>query len=63
MEEIITLPLQWPRALEKFAADTVLPKYLTGKFCQLYKSIRQSECDLFSSQVSSRDYEWYLRAV
>lgn len=63
LEEIVTLPLQWQVALQKFDADTILPKYLTGEFCQLFKSIRQSECDLFSSQVSSRDYEWYLRAV
>ena len=62
-EEIITLPRQWPIALDKFQTDTILKDYLGKEFCDLFVEIRRSEWEEFSKRVSNIDYEWYLRSV
>ncbi|MEM9254788.1 MAG: glutamine synthetase family protein [Pseudomonadota bacterium] len=63
LEPVFTLPRLWQQALDQFADSEVLARYLTPEFCELFKSIRQTECDRFAAQVSNRDYEWYLRSV
>lgn len=62
-EEVISLPRQWPEAIDKFAASKILPNYLGKEFCQLYSTVRRAESDEFFASVSNIDYEWYLRSV
>jgi glutamine synthetase len=58
----VTLPVRWELALNAFDAGQVLPRYL-GQYHQIFASCRREECDRFNSEITNRDYEWYLRAV
>ena len=66
-ESIIDEKVELPRPLgggaRPFDAGKILPKYLGEKFHRLYGICRREESDRFHSEVSDRDYEWYLRAV
>ena len=59
----ITLPVRWSKSLDVFEAGKILPRYFGEEFHRLYGLSRRDESELFHSQVSNRDYEWYLRAV
>lgn len=63
IEEKPELPLRWEAALDAFAAGKVLPEYLGKRYHELYAACRREECDRFHSEITDRDYEWYLRAV
>ena len=63
IEEVVTLPVRWEAALDAFAAGKVLPQYLGKTYHETFEKCRREECDRFRSQVSERDYAWYLRAV
>ncbi len=63
VEQQFTLPDRWEAALEAFEQGTILPSYLGSKFHEVFAICRREECDLFHSEISNRDYEWYLRAV
>jgi len=59
----VALPLRWEAALDAFAAGTILPRYFGQRYHELYGICRREECDRFHSEISDRDYEWYLRAI
>ena len=61
--ESLTLPVRWEAALDAFSAGTVLPKYLGKTYHETFEKCRREECDRFRSEVSERDFAWYLRAV
>jgi glutamine synthetase len=63
LEEEISLPLRWEAALDAFDAGKVLPQYLGTRYHKLFATCRREECDRFHSQVTDRDYEWYLRTI
>lgn len=63
IEELITFPVSWPQALDAFAAGRVLPNYLGEEFCRVFAICRREEAHRFRSEISNRDYQWYLRAV
>ena len=63
VEPEITLPVRWELALDAFQAGKILPPYLGEKYHEVFEACRREECDRFRSEVSLRDYEWYLRAV
>jgi glutamine synthetase len=63
IDEQLGLPLRWSAALDAFDAGNILPKYLGEKFHRLYGICRREEEERFHSEISDRDYEWYLRAV
>ena len=63
IEERVELPVNWYAALDAFDAGKILPKYLGERYHELYGTCRREECDRFHSEISDRDYEWYLRAV
>jgi len=63
VDEKIALPVRWSAALDAFDAGKILPKYLGEKFHRLYGICRREEEEHFHSEISDRDYEWYLRAV
>jgi glutamine synthetase len=50
IEYKITLPIRWPYALDVFDAG-------------VFGVCRREEADMFHSEVTDKDYEWYLRAV
>lgn len=59
----VRLPIRWESALDAFAAGKILPQYLGKKYHEAFEKCRREECDRFRSEVSERDYAWYLRAV
>jgi glutamine synthetase len=63
IDEKVELPVRWPAALDAFEAGKILPQYLGEKFHRLYGICRREEEERFHSEISERDYEWYLRAV
>jgi glutamine synthetase len=58
-----SLPLSWERAIEGFAAATVLPGYLGEKLCRLYGACRAAERDRFADVITPTEYAWYLKTV
>ena len=60
---VIPVPIRWEMALDEFAAGKTLPQYLGKTYHEVFEKCRREECDRFRSEVSERDYEWYLRAV
>jgi glutamine synthetase len=58
-----SLPLSWDRALETFAAATVLPAYLGDRFWRLYGACRAAERDRFADVITPTEYAWYLHTV
>ena len=59
----VTLPVKWHAALEAFSQAEVLPKYLSKEYCEAFHKCRSCEMDRFTSQISNKDYEWYLRSI
>ena len=58
-----TLPTRWDSALNAFEKAAVLPAYLGEEYCRVFAICRRAEAEQFHSEVSNRDYEWYLRAI
>ncbi len=63
IDDEVKLPIRWEMALDAFAAGKTLPQYLGKTYHEVFEKCRREECDRFHSEVSERDYEWYLRAV
>jgi glutamine synthetase len=63
IDEKVELPVRWSAALDAYDAGRILPKYVGEKFHRLYGICRREEEERFHSEISERDYEWYLRAV
>ena len=63
VEYEMTLPVRWPYALDVFETGTILPEYFGKEYHRVFAVCRREESDLFHSEVSNKDYEWYLRAV
>lgn len=59
----VTLPVRWCKALDAFAAGSILPDYFGSEYHRVYGVCRGEEADLFHAEVTDRDYAWYLRAV
>jgi glutamine synthetase len=62
IDEKVVLPVRWSAALDAFEAGKILPRYLGEKYHRLYATCRREEEERFHSEISDRDYEWYLRA-
>jgi glutamine synthetase len=58
-----TLPVSWHTALTVFEKGRILPDYFGKEYHRVFGICRREESDLFYSEVSNKDYEWYLRAV
>lgn len=63
IEEKVSLPIRWPRALDKFASGAILPDYLGERFCEIFVACRREEEDRFHAEVTNSDYDWYLRSA
>jgi glutamine synthetase len=63
IEYEVTLPVRWADALNAFEAGKILPKYFGEEYHRVFGICRREESDIFHSEVSSKDYQWYLRSV
>jgi len=59
----ITLPIRWPHALDAFEAGKILPEYFGKEYHRVFGVCRREELDKFHSEVSNKDYQWFLRAM
>jgi len=59
----VTLPVKWDKALDAFENATVLNEYLGNEYSDLFLRSRRCEMDRFTSQISNKDFEWYLRTI
>ena len=59
----LSIPNRWDKALDKFARSKVLPAYLGEEYCRSFLINRRYECELFHNEVTSIDYDWYLRSL
>lgn len=57
------LPPRWRIALDVLEKSTVMRKYLGSEFVDLYLQVRRSEEEDFHRQISTVDYENYLRII
>ena len=63
LKHVVTLPTNWPDALNTFEEGKILRNYLGEDYSQVFAKCRREESELFQAEVTNRDYEWYLRAV
>lgn len=63
VEYQVTLPVRWSKALDAFEAGAILPHFFGEEYHRVYGVVKREESDLFHSEITDRDYEWYLRAV
>jgi len=59
----VTLPVKWDKALDAFENATILNEYLGNEYSDLFLRSRRCEMDRFTSQISNKDFEWYLRTI
>jgi glutamine synthetase len=57
------LPLSWETAIAALAGAEILPDYLGGDFCRLYRVCRAAERDRFDDLITPTEYAWYLGTV
>ncbi len=57
------LPSRWRIALDRLAAGTVLRDYLGAEFIELYLRVRRWEEEETHRQISSLEYDQYLRII
>lgn len=57
------LPMRWEAALDRFAAGTILPRYLGRKYADAFAGARRYECDKFHAHIQPLEYSWYMRSV
>jgi len=57
------LPTDWPTALARFGASSVLREYLGDRFVRLYELTRRGEMQDFTTRLSPLDFAWYLEPV
>ena len=63
IDPTVTLPVRWQAALDAFQNAKVIPNYLGEEYCRVFLHSRRCESDRFHSQMSNKDYEWYLRSI
>ena len=56
------IPLRAFDALRRLEQGEILPRYLGQHYCDLYRACKEAEYDAFVSEISSREYDWYLLA-
>jgi glutamine synthetase len=59
----VTLPVRWDHSLDTYQAGTILPEYFGKEYHRVFGVCRRDESDQFHSEVTDKDYEWYLRSV
>jgi glutamine synthetase len=66
-EEILefksTLPIRWFQALDTFQSGKILPEYFGKEYHRVFGVCRHEEADMFHSEVSFKDYQWFMRSL
>ncbi len=57
----LSLPTNWPAALDLFAGSARMKDYLGADFHRVFTAVKRAEIDRFMSLVTEADYDWYLR--
>ncbi|MWV29256.1 glutamine synthetase [Erythrobacter sp. GH3-10] len=57
------VPGNWYAAIEALDKSQVMRDYLGANFVDMYCSVKRTEQDRFFSEVTSLDYDWYLKTV
>ncbi len=55
------LPNSWGTAIDAFEASEVMGDYLGAAFVRNYAIVKRTEMARFFAEVTSLDYQWYLR--
>jgi glutamine synthetase len=55
------LPANWFAAVAAFEASPVMRDYLGERFVEMFTSVKRTEQDRFFEQVTTIDYDWYLK--
>ncbi|MBA2936106.1 glutamine synthetase [Sphingomonas sp. CGMCC 1.13654] len=55
------LPTDWLKAIDRFAASSVMSEYLGDAFVDLYATVKRTEQARFNAVVTSLDHDWYLQ--
>jgi glutamine synthetase len=63
LEYEVGVPVRWSEALDEFDRGKILPKYIGADYHELYSKCRREEEANFHSEIPTKDFEWYLRAV
>lgn len=57
----VKLPNNWFAANDAFEASPLMNDYLGGRFVKYYTIVKRTEMARFYGEVTSLDYDWYLR--
>ena len=55
------LPSTWDKALSSLESNSILKNYFPENYLDYFLTVKRSEYDRFQSEVSDRDYAWYLK--
>lgn len=55
------VPGNWYAAIEALDASAIMRDYLGTRFVDMYCAVKRTEQDRFYSEVTSQDYDWYLK--
>ena len=55
------LPANWFAAVDAFEASAVMREYLGERFVKMFGIVKRTEQDRFFEQVTTVDYDWYLK--
>lgn len=58
-----SVPRTWLHALTDFKKADILREYFGNDFCHVYRTCKKEEFEKFNHQVTTLEYEWYLRTV
>ncbi len=57
------VPGNWYAAVDALDRSVILRDYLGARFVDMYCAVKRIEQDRFFSEVTSLDYDWYLKTV
>ena len=58
-----SLPMTWVESLDAFLKSKILKEYFGKEFCHVYYQTKYKEMQIFDSQVTPLELDWYLRTV
>ena len=55
------LPNTWDKAITSLESNSILKNYFPENYLDYFLTVKRSEYNRFQSEVSDRDYAWYLK--
>ena len=59
----VSVPIRWPLALDAFDAGEILTRYIGEDYRDIFSRCRREEEANYAAEISTKDFDWYLRAV